>query len=86
MSYHNNESELRSVTEATQKFINDRARLEEGLRQTLALCCVPAPDIDMVIASVRLAQFDAINKVVGNANRLKVLDPKFPVNDITGNN
>ncbi len=60
MGYHDNEWLLRAVVEDAQKFINDRARLEEGFRRTLMLCTVPAPDIETVIADCRRAQFDSI--------------------------
>jgi hypothetical protein len=70
MGYHNNEETTIKAIRDANRFINDRARLEHALRQTLvALGVNDSSTLTGIIHEVKLANFERLNRV---AQELKV--------------
>jgi hypothetical protein len=64
MGYHNNEETTKKAIRDANRFINDRARLEHALRQTLiALGISDSGALTDIIIDVKSANFERLYEV-----------------------
>jgi hypothetical protein len=65
MGYHNNEETTKKAIRDANRFINDRARLEHALRQTLiALGITDSGTLTDIVSEVKSADFKRLNGIV----------------------
>jgi len=64
MGYHSNEAQAKKFIKDSNRFINDRARLEHALRMTLQSIDVTEENIEAVVKDVRLANFNLLSEVI----------------------
>lgn len=74
MGYHNNEETTKKAIRDANRFINDRARLEHALRQTLvALGINDSGTLTDLINEVKSANFERLNEVTQGCRSRKPL-------------
>jgi SOS response regulatory protein OraA/RecX len=68
MGYHSNELTTKKAVNDAQRFINDRSRLEHGLR--IALKKLGASDLeqDKIVSDIKASHFDSITAIKGIIN------------------
>ncbi len=62
MGYHQFQEERKKLIFDINRFCNDRARLEAGLRRTLERFGIQKLQVDTIIKDVRLADFRSLDK------------------------
>jgi SOS response regulatory protein OraA/RecX len=61
MGYHNNEETTKNAIRDACRFINDRSRLEHGLRIALDHVGMSEHKISIIINDIKSSNFDSLN-------------------------
>jgi SOS response regulatory protein OraA/RecX len=64
MGYHSNEETTKIAIKDACRFINDRSRIEHGLRLALDHIGISKQNQDSIINDIRSSNFDSLNKAL----------------------